>query len=68
MGYNFLCCQWRWIFSDFSRDFFKYKIENEIIMSKSRLLVGLDIGSANIRVVIAEEASEDALVARDWGG
>lgn len=31
-------------------------------MSKSRLLVGLDIGSANIRVVIAEEVSEEALL------
>ena len=31
-------------------------------MSKSRFLVGLDIGSANIRAVIAEEGGEDALL------
>ena len=31
-------------------------------MSKSRFFVGLDIGSANIRAVIAEETSEDALL------
>lgn len=31
-------------------------------MSKSRFLVGLDIGSANIRAVIAEQVAEDALL------
>lgn len=31
-------------------------------MSKSRFLVGLDIGSANIRAVIAEEVAEDTLL------
>lgn len=31
-------------------------------MSKGRLFVGLDIGSANIRVVVAEEAFEDTLL------